>query len=80
MADKDTAVTPVEGAHKRSWSGFNTSSDYFTSLKCTPKLLGRRAFYVRDPAEQLADKEAAGGEMKKVLNYFHVAALGTGKL
>lgn len=66
------------GKSKRSWSGFDKSSDYFTSLKSTPKLLGKRALYVRHPEEQMADKEAAKGDMKKVLNWFHVMALGTG--
>lgn len=59
-------------------SGFDSSSDYFSSLKKTPKLLAKRAFFVRSAEEQLADKEAASGDMKKVLNWLHVMALGTG--
>ncbi|WIA18741.1 hypothetical protein OEZ85_003431 [Tetradesmus obliquus] len=50
------------------------------SLPKTPQLLGKRAFHVRDPADQLADKAAAGGEMEKCLNWFHVAMLGTGMI
>lgn len=65
-------------ARKRSWSGFDKASDYFTSLKATPRLFTRRALYVRHPEEQLADKAAAEGQLKQVLNWFHVMALGTG--
>lgn len=60
--------------HKRM-----TASEYMHSLPKTPQLLGKRAFHVRDPADQLADKAAAGGEMEKCLNWFHVAMLGTGE-
>ncbi len=67
---------PTEPA-KRSWSGFDKSSDYFASLKRTPSLFRRRCVYVRSPEEQLKDKEAASGDMKQVLNWFHVMALGT---
>jgi hypothetical protein len=56
-----------------------TASEYIHSLAKTPQLLGKRAFHVRDPADQLADKAAAGGEMEKCLNWFHVAMLGTGE-
>jgi hypothetical protein len=37
-----------------------TASEYLHSLPKTPQLLGKRAFHVRDPADQLADKAAAG--------------------
>jgi hypothetical protein len=65
---KDASLAP-ETAKKRSWSGFDKSSDYFSSLKSTPKLFAKRAMYIRHPEEQLADKEAATGDMKQVLNW-----------
>lgn len=76
---KDTSLG-ADQTKKRSWSGFDKPSDYFSSLKGTPKLFARRACYIRSPEEQMADKEAASGDMKKVLNWFHVMALGTGEL
>lgn len=76
MADaKDVAGADLKTQGRKS--GFDKPSDYFSSLK-TPKLLAKRAFFVRSPEEQMADKEAAPGDMKKVLNWFHVMALGTG--
>lgn len=72
---KDATAAP-EGK-QRSWSGFDKTSDYFSSLKQTPKLFAKRCAYVRSPEEQLKDKEAASGDMKQVLNWFHVMALGT---
>jgi hypothetical protein len=56
-----------------------TASEYFQSLPKTPQLLAKRAFNVRDSADQMADKAAAGGEMAKCLNWFHVMMLGTGE-
>jgi len=45
----------------RSWHGFDEGlSAWGKSLLQTPKLLANRAFYIRDPAEQIADKAAAG--------------------
>jgi hypothetical protein len=76
--DSDAKSTGPSEAQKRSWSGFDKASDYFTSLKATPRLFSRRALYVRHPEEQLADKAAAEGQLKQVLNWFHVMALGTG--
>lgn len=72
---KDATAAP-EGK-QRSWSGFDKTSDYFSSLKQTPKLFAKRCAYVRSPEEQLKDKEAASGDMKQVLSWFHVMALGT---
>lgn len=76
MDSKDTS--PGTGK-QRSWSGFDKAGDYVSSLKSTPKLFAKRAMYVRYAEEQLADKEAASGEMKKVLTWWHVMALGTGE-
>jgi hypothetical protein len=80
-ATSGVAETPCDGLRTRGRkSGFDKPSEYFSSLKNTPKLLRKRAFFVRSPEEQMADKEAAAGDMKKVLNWFHVMALGTGAL
>ena len=73
------AASAHDGEMKRGWGGFDKPSDYFSSLKSTPKLLAKRALYIRHPEEQMADKEAAKGDMKQVLNWFHVMALGTGE-
>lgn len=79
--DATASVAETTGLHTRGRkSGFDKPSDYFGSLKNTPKLLAKRAFFVRSPEEQIADKEAAVGDMRKVLNWFHVMALGTGMI
>ncbi|KAF8072860.1 CAT1 [Scenedesmus sp. PABB004] len=70
----------VPESGRRTWSGFAKTADWAASLRRTPVLLARRAGYIRDPAEQLADKAAAGTEMAKVLNWFHVMMLGTGMI
>lgn len=83
MADvKDAAGAETQvGLHTRGRkSGFDKPSDYTASLKKTPQLLAKRAFFVRSAEEQMADKAAASGDMRKVLNWFHVMALGTGDL
>lgn len=76
---KDASAPAAEAAssHRRSWSGFDKPGDYFSSLKSTPKLLAKRAAYIRSAEEQLKDKEQASGDMKQVLNWCHVMALGT---
>lgn len=56
----------AEPEHKRAWGGFEHPSDYLSSLKKTPKLFASRAFRIRSFEEQMADKEAAKGDMKKV--------------
>jgi APA family basic amino acid/polyamine antiporter len=58
--------------------GFNSASEYFASLKRTPTLARQRALYVRDPADALADRQ--GNELKRTLNWFSVAMLGTGMI
>jgi hypothetical protein len=58
--------------------GFNSFAEYFTSLKSTGQLAGARALYVKDPADALAERE--GNELKRTLNGFSVAALGTGMI
>jgi hypothetical protein len=58
--------------------GFNSASEYFATLKTMPRLAAARAFYVKDPADAMADRE--GNELKRTLNWFSVAALGTGMI
>jgi hypothetical protein len=82
-ADEAAAPTPAAAvesrvSRRRRASGFDSAQEYFSSLKQTPRLVAKRAGYIRSTEEQMADKEAAAGDMKKVLNWFHVAALGTG--
>jgi hypothetical protein len=58
----------------RSWHGFDEGlSAWGKSLLQTPKLLANRAFYIRDPAEQIADKAAAG----QFDNYIHVCNISS---
>eukprot|EP00882_Tetradesmus_deserticola_P001730 GHRQ01001859.1.p1 GENE.GHRQ01001859.1~~GHRQ01001859.1.p1 ORF type:complete len:634 (+),score=216.50 GHRQ01001859.1:64-1902(+) len=66
-------------SRRYDWSGFDSTKDYLRSLARTHKLLSR-AGYVRHPERQLADKAASGTELKKCLNWFHVAMLGTGMI
>lgn len=68
----------ARGYTKYSVWGFNSAAEYFTSLKSTPQLAGARALYVKDPADALADRD--GNELKRTLNGFSVAALGTGMI
>ncbi|WIA39047.1 hypothetical protein OEZ86_005191 [Tetradesmus obliquus] len=66
-------------SRRYGWSGFACTKDYLQSLAQTPKLLSR-AGYVRAPETQMADKAAAGTELSKCLNWFHVMMLGTGMI
>jgi len=68
----------ARGYTKYGMWGFNAPSEYFSSLKTTPQLFAARAFYVKDPADALADRQ--GNELKRTLNWFSVAALGTGMI
>lgn len=79
-AEGAAAAAPTMQPERRHkvMSGFDCGKDYFSSLPKTPSLLVKRAAYIRSAEEQLADKAAAKGDMKQVLNWFHVAALGTG--
>lgn len=60
-----------------TWNGFDSAGEYFRSFTQFGRLVAKRPLYVRDPAEMAADK-SIHGEMAKVLNWFHVAMLGTG--
>eukprot|EP00775_Hariotina_reticulata_P003840 gene3840-4097_t len=58
-------------SRRYGWSGFTNTGEYLSSLPHTLGLFAKRAGYVRDAGAQLADKEAAGQQMAKVLNWFH---------
>jgi APA family basic amino acid/polyamine antiporter len=84
-AAASSAARPTlrQRAHARGYTkygiwGFESAAQYFTSLKATGMLAGARALYVRHPADALADRE--GNELKRTLNGFSVAALGTGMI
>eukprot|EP00878_Enallax_costatus_P036496 GHUV01040990.1.p1 GENE.GHUV01040990.1~~GHUV01040990.1.p1 ORF type:complete len:281 (+),score=47.38 GHUV01040990.1:220-1062(+) len=67
-------------SRRYGWSGFTNTAEWAQSLRDTPSLLVNRAGYVKDGDSQSLEKAAAGSEMKKVLNWFHVAMLGTGMI
>lgn len=68
------------GDRSYEWFGFSNGREYLSSLATTPVLFAKRCFLIRDAKMQEEGRQAAGGDLKKVLNWFHVMMLGTGMI